>query len=203
MAQRGQSGSPRLISCHLGAGCSLAAIRSGRSVDTSMGFTPLEGLVMARRSGSVDPGLLLHLQRSGLSLEELDHGLNHESGLRGLSGLSGDWLELKQAAADGHPGAQLARAVFLHRLLAGIGAMAASLGGVELIGLTGGIGANDPELMSDLQESLRWLGPLQWLQQQADEEWMIARLISDPAPISDPADPGSGAGGGSGAADRH
>jgi acetate kinase len=93
--------------------------------------------------------------------------------------------------------------VFLHRLLAGIGAMAASLGGVELIGLTGGIGANDPELMSDLQESLRWLGPLQWLQQQADEEWMIARLISDPAPISDPADPGSGAGGGSGAADRH
>ena len=201
--QRGQSGSPRLISCHLGAGCSLAAIRSGRSVDTSMGFTPLEGLVMARRSGSVDPGLLLHLQRSGLSLEELDHGLNHESGLRGLSGLSGDWLELKQAAADGHPGAQLARAVFLHRLLAGIGAMAASLGGVKLIGLTGGIGANDPELMSDLQESLRWLGPLQWLQQQADEEWMIARLISDPAPISDPADPGSGAGGGSSAADRH
>ncbi len=177
--ERGQSGSPRLISCHLGAGCSLAAIRDGRSVDTSMGFTPLEGLVMARRSGSVDPGLLLHLQRSGLSLEELDHGLNHESGLRGLSGLSGDWLELKQAAATGHPGAQLARAVFLHRLLAGIGAMAASLGGVELIGLTGGIGANDPELMSDLQDSLRWLGPLQWLQQQADEEWKIARLISD------------------------
>ena len=68
--------------------------------------------------------------------------------------------------------------MFRHRLLAGIGAMAASLGGVEMIGLTGGIGANDPELMSELQNSLRWLGPLQWLQQQADEEWMIARLIS-------------------------
>ena len=200
---QGHSGSPRLISCHLGAGCSLAAIREGRSVDTSMGFTPLEGLVMARRSGSVDPGLLLHLLRSGVSLEALDHGLNHESGLRGLSGLSGDWLELKQAAADGHTGAQLARAVFLHRLRSGIAAMAASLGGVDVIGLTGGIGANDPELLSDLQESLRWLGPLQWLQRQADEEAMIARLISNPAAVSDPADPGSDAADGSGAGDRH
>ena len=200
---QGLHGSPRLISCHLGAGCSLAAIREGRSVDTSMGFTPLEGLVMARRSGSVDPGLLLHLLRNGVSLEQLDQGLNHDSGLRGLSGLSGDWLELKQAAADGHIGAQLARAVFLHRLRSGIAAMAASLGGVDVIGLTGGIGANDPELLSDLQESLHWLGPLQWLQRQADEEAMIARLIDNPEAVSDPADPGSDAADGSGAGDRH
>jgi acetate kinase len=173
----GHGDQPRLISCHLGAGCSLAAIAAGRSVDTSMGFTPLEGLVMASRSGSVDPGLLLHLQRRGIGLEALEQGLNHDSGLRGLSGLSGDWLELQAAAAEGHGGAQLALAVFRHRLLAGIGAMAASLGGVEMIGLTGGIGAADATLLADLKTALAWLGPLEWLQISADEERMIARLL--------------------------
>ena len=176
----GHGGQPRLISCHLGAGCSLAAISGGRSRDTSMGFTPLEGLVMARRSGSVDPGLLLHLQRQGLSLAELEQGLNQASGLLGLSGLSADWLELKQAAAEGHNGAQLALAVFRHRLLGGLGAMAASLGGADMIGLTGGIGSHDPDLLTDLQRDLAWLGPLKWLQLPADEEAMIARQISDP-----------------------
>jgi len=143
----------RLISAHLGAGCSLAAVQNGRSIDTTMGFTPLEGLVMASRSGSVDPGLLLHLQHQGLSLDALEQGLQEQSGLLGLSGLSGDWRELRRAAADGHAGAQLAVAVFLHQLRAGIGAMAASLGGVA------------------------------WRQIAADEEGMIARLVSraDPA----------------------
>ena len=200
----GHSGQPRLISCHLGAGCSLAAIAAGRSVDTSMGFTPLEGLVMASRSGSVDPGLLVHLQRRGLSLDALEQGLNRDSGLRGLSGLSGDWLELQAAASAGHAGAELALAVFRHRLLAGIGAMAASLGGVDMIGLTGGIGAADGALLADLQAALGWLGPVEWLQLPTDEEGMIARLLPDGGPpISDPADPGSGAAGGSAAADRH
>ncbi|MFM7653691.1 MAG: acetate/propionate family kinase, partial [Vulcanococcus sp.] len=175
--EQGRRDQPRLISCHLGAGCSLAAVREGRSVDTSMGFTPLEGLVMACRSGSVDPGLLLHLQRRGLSLEELEQGLSQASGLKGLSGLSGDWLELQRAAADGHSGAQLALAVFRHRLLAGIGAMAASLGGVDMIGLTGGIGSHDQALLGDLERALAWLGPVQWLQVDADEEAMIARQI--------------------------
>jgi len=191
--EQGRSGQPRLISCHLGAGCSLAAVRDGRSIDTSMGFTPLEGLVMARRSGSIDPGLLLHLQRRGLSLEELEHGLNRSSGLRGLSGLSGDWQELQAAAAAGHAGAQLALAVFRHRLLAGIGAMAASLGGVDLIGLTGGIGSHDTALLGDLQQALGWLGPLQWLQVDADEERLIARQVQQAIALSDPADPASGA----------
>jgi acetate kinase len=160
----------RLISAHLGAGCSLAAIRDGRSIDTTMGFTPLEGLVMASRSGSVDPGLLLHLQRLGLSPEALDEGLNRRSGLLGLSELSSDWLELRAAAANGHAGAQLALAVFLHRLRQEIGAMAASLGGVDQIALSGGIGANDPELLSELKQSMAWLGPVQWQQVEADEE---------------------------------
>ena len=179
----------RLISAHLGAGCSLAAIRDGRSIDTTMGFTPLEGLVMASRSGSVDPGLLLHLQRMGLSLDELDRGLNQRSGLLGLSELSSDWQELRAAAASGHSGAQLALAVFLHRLRQEIAAMAASLGGVDQIALSGGIGANDPQLLSELETSMAWLGPVQWQRVEADEEGMIARLISR-------ADQGSGAAGG-------
>jgi acetate kinase len=186
----------RLISAHLGAGCSLAAVRDGRSIDTTMGFTPLEGLVMASRSGSVDPGLLLHLQRQGLSLDELDQGLNRQSGLLGLSGLSSDWRELRAAAATGHSGAQLALAVFLHQLQREIGAMAASLEGVDQIALSGGIGANDPSLLEELQAAMSWLGPVHWRRIAADEEGMIARLISR-------ANQGFDATGDSAATDRH
>ena len=158
-------------------------MQNGCSIDTTMGFTPLEGLVMASRSGSVDPGLLLHLQRQGLSLDALEQGLQEQSGLLGLSGLSGDWRELRRAAAEGHGGAQLAVAVFLHQLRAGIGAMAASLGGVDQIALSGGIGTHDAQLLAELQRSMGWLGPVAWRQIAADEEGMIARLISraDPA----------------------
>lgn len=171
----------RLISCHLGAGCSLCAIRittDGRphSVDTTMGFTPLEGLVMASRSGSVDPGLLLHLLRQGVSASELDETLNRHSGLLGLSELSGDMRQLRLRAAEQHAGAQLAIAVFRHRLLQGIGAMAASLGGVETIALTGGIGEHDEALAAELQEALAWLPAVRWLQVPADEEGQMVRL---------------------------
>ncbi|MCP9849529.1 acetate/propionate family kinase [Cyanobium sp. Morenito 9A2] len=171
----GHPGQLRLISCHLGAGCSLAAIQEGRSIDTTMGYTPLEGLVMASRSGSVDPGLLLHLMREGLPVDHIDHALTRESGLLGLSELSGDWAELRQAAATHHRGAQLALEVFQHRLLAGIGAMAASLNGVDAIALSGGIGANDRLLEEELKERLGWLGPLHWFRIPADEEGLMAR----------------------------
>jgi acetate kinase len=170
----------RLISCHLGAGCSLCAIAISAdgiplSIDTTMGFTPLEGLVMASRSGSVDPGLLLHLLRQGMGAAELDRALNRQSGLLGLSGLSGDMRELRQAASAGHRGAELAIGVFRHRLLQGIGAMAASLGGVDAIALTGGIGEHDTALAAELAEGLAWLGPLHWLRVPADEEGLMAR----------------------------
>jgi len=189
----GRPGLPRTVSAHLGAGCSLAAIAEGRSIDTSMGFTPLEGLVMASRSGSVDPGLLLHLLRQGVSTQELDDTLNHRSGLLGLSGLSGDWRKLRQAADSGHAGARLALAVFQQRLLAGIGAMAASLQGVDVLALSGGIGANDPQLAADLRHALGWLGSLELLQLPADEEGMIARLCLEASLSCDRADPASGA----------
>jgi acetate kinase len=214
----------RLISAHLGAGCSLAVIEKGRCIDTTMGYTPLDGLVMASRSGSVDPGLLLHLLEEGLSAADLNQVLNEESGLLGLSDLSGDWRTLRQAAGTGHQGAQLALAVFMHRLLQGIGAMAASLGGLDVLALTGGIGANDQVLDDDLKHHLAWLGPPEVLRIPADEEGMIARQVLaaanldstdadgplrlaqttlDPGLSSDPAGRGSGAEGDSTAGDRH
>ncbi|MCX5956131.1 MAG: acetate kinase [Cyanobacteria bacterium] len=165
----------RLISCHLGAGCSLCAIAAGRSVDTTMGFTPLEGLVMATRCGSVDPGLLLHQLRRGLSVEELDQALNGRSGLLALSELSGSMQELRAAAAAGHEGAQLAIAVFRHRLLREIGAMAASLGGVDVLAFTGGIGEHDEALRQEVVGALSWLSPFDVIVIAADEEQVIAR----------------------------
>lgn len=173
-------GARRLISCHLGAGCSLCAIvlppgGAPRSIATTMGFTPLEGLVMATRSGSVDPGLVLHQLQQGIPAAELDHVLNHQSGLLGLSGLSSSMQELRVAAAECHAGAQLAIAVFEARLLQEIGAMAASLGGVQVIALSGGIGEHDTALRAHLEEQLGWLGRIEWLVVPADEEGVIAR----------------------------
>ena len=165
----------RLISCHLGAGCSLCAIAAGRSVDTTMGFTPLEGLVMATRCGSVDPGLLLYQLRRGLSVDQLDQALNGQSGLLALSELSGSMQELRAAAAAGHEGAQLAIAVFRHRLLREIGAMAASLGGVDVLTFTGGIGEHDAALREEVVSALSWLSPFEVMVIAADEEQVIAR----------------------------
>jgi acetate kinase len=177
---RGQAERPataplRLISAHLGAGCSLCAIRGGRSIDTTMGFTPMEGLVMATRCGSVDPGLLLHQLRQGMTEEDLDRTLNSASGLLGLSELSSSMKELRQASAEGHAGARLAIEVFRHALLQGIGAMAASLGGVDVIALTGGIGEHDQQLRGELAEALAWLRPFELIVVPADEEGLIAR----------------------------
>jgi len=176
----GLGGAGRLISCHLGGGCSLCAIRGGRSLATTMGFTPLEGLVMASRSGSVDPGLLLHQLRRGLGPAELERALVQEGGLLGLSELSGSMEVLRAAALPaphgaGHGGAALAIAVFRQRLLEGIGAMAASLGGVDLIALTGGIGEHDQALRQELAQALAWLGPPELVVIPADEEGVIAR----------------------------
>ena len=170
----------RLISCHLGAGCSLCAIRGGRSIATTMGYTPLEGLVMATRSGSLDPGLMLHQLRQGVSVEELDHVLQQESGLLGLSGRSASMKDLRMAAASGHRDAQLAIAVFRHQLLQGIGAMAACLRGVDVIALTGGIGEHDNALKQELETELAWLRPFELVQIPADEEGVIARHCGAP-----------------------
>ncbi len=147
----------RLVVCHLGAGASLAAIANGRSIDTTMGFTPLEGLVMATRSGSVDPGMLLWLlERERMSEADLAAALEHESGLLGLAGTA-DMSTVLERASGGDPRASLARDVYVHRLRAEIAAMTASLEGLDAIAFTGGVGENAAQVRA---LALRGLGHL-------------------------------------------
>jgi acetate kinase len=149
----------RVVSCHLGSGCSLAAVRDGRSVDTTMGFTPLDGLPMARRSGAIDPGILIHLLRhGGYTTDALDHLLNHDSGLAGLSGTDGDMRAVLAAADADDDRARLALDVFVHRVGQGIAAMAASMGGVDTVVFTGGVGEHAPRVRADVCGSLAFLG---------------------------------------------
>ena len=152
----------RIVTCHLGAGASLAAVSSGRSVDTTMGFTPLEGLVMATRSGSVDPGLLVWLVRDArLSVAELGDGLENCSGLAGLAGLpggSGDMRGVLAAAGRGDHDARLAIGVYLHRLRREISAMAAAMNGLDALAFTGGIGEHAPAVRAAAATGLAFLG---------------------------------------------
>ena len=150
---------PRLVVCHLGSGCSVTAVMAGRSVDTTMGFTPLEGLMMGTRSGSVDPGLLLHLQlQCGLGPAELWEALTEKSGLLGLSGVSGDLREVLAAADAGSARAALAYERFVLSAKRAIGSMMAVLGGLDALVFTGGIGENSPSVRRDLVSSLAFAG---------------------------------------------
>ncbi|EKU99176.1 acetate kinase [Leptolyngbya sp. PCC 7375] len=148
----------RLIICHLGNGGSLSAVRHGHSIDTTMGFTPLDGLMMGTRSGAVDPGILIYLMRQGYGADELDHILNKESGLKGISGISHDLRHIRQAIAAGDSHAQLARDVYLHRLKACFGSMLMSLGGVDAIVFTAGIGEHDASIRADACGAMDFLG---------------------------------------------
>lgn len=148
----------RLIICHLGNGGSLTAVKNGQSIDTTMGFTPLDGLMMGTRSGAVDPGILIHLLRQGLSVEALDHQLNQASGLKGISGISHDLRELRKAIATGHKRAELAIALYLHRLKACLGSMLMSLGGLDVLVFTAGIGEHHTAIRAAAGEALAFLG---------------------------------------------
>jgi len=149
----------RLITCHLGNGCSLAAIRGGWSVDTTMGFTPLDGLMMGSRSGAIDPGIIIHLlRRSDLTAEKLDNILNRNSGLKGISGVSSDMRQIGEAITQGNERAQLALDIYIHRLRAGIGAMLASLGGLDALIFTAGVGENSAVVRAAACEAFGFLG---------------------------------------------
>src|SRR6266513_3650620 len=188
----------KLVTCHLGNGCSLAAIRGGRSMDTTMGFTPLEGLMMGTRSGSVDPGILTYLMRRGqINGQEIDNLLNEKSGLLGISGLSGDMRQILAAVKQGNPRAKLAFDIYVHRLQAGIGAMIAVLGGIDALVFTAGVGENSPEVRWSACSKLGFIGlklnekrnarpspdediaasdsPVRVLVIRAQEDWAIAR----------------------------
>ena len=148
----------RIVTCHLGAGASLAAVVGGRSVDTTMGFTPLDGLVMATRSGSVDPGLILWLEEhEHLSPHQIATALEHRSGLVALAG-TGDMREVEAAAGRGDPNALLALDVYTHRLVAGVAAMAAAAGGLDVLVFTGGVGEHSREVRRRAADRLGFLG---------------------------------------------
>lgn len=163
----------KLVTCHLGGGASVAAIEGGVSVDTSMGMTPLEGLVMGTRAGDLDPAIVVQLARDGLTPDRIDALLNRESGLAGLSGLGADFRDLQTAAEGGDPRARLAIDVFVHRLRKYIGAYAAVMGGADAIVFTGGIGENAALVRSRVCESLVYMGVV------LDEEANRTRRAAD------------------------
>ncbi|OLP18824.1 acetate kinase [Leptolyngbya sp. 'hensonii'] len=169
----------RLINCHLGNGCSLAAIREGHSIDTTMGFTPLEGLMMGTRSGSIDPGLLIHLLRQeGYTVDRLDQTLNKGSGLLGISGQSGDLRQIQTAIAAGDARAQLALDLYIHRLRSSIGAMLASLGGLDAMIFTAGVGENSSLVRAAACEAFGFLG---WkLDSEKNEQRLIDQDLATP-----------------------
>lgn len=187
----------RLIVCHLGNGASVTAVAGGKSVDTSMGLTPLEGLMMGTRSGSIDPSILVYLiRRHGYTADQIDNILNRQSGLLGVSGLSGDMREILEEIEGGYQRARLAYDIYAHRLVRVIGAMLAVLGGVDAIVFTGGVGENCAPLRKEVCEQFGFLGlqldaatnaaphldeniatsgsPVQVLVIRADEDWEIA-----------------------------
>ena len=149
----------RLVICHLGNGCSLSAVKNGQSIDTTMGFTPLDGLMMGTRSGSVDPGILIYLMREhGYDHEQLNQQLNKASGLKGVSGLSGDMREIVSAMQAGNAQAKQAFDVYIHRLRSGIAAMTASLGGLDGLVFTAGVGEHATVVRAEACERLGFLG---------------------------------------------
>jgi acetate kinase len=148
----------RLVIAHLGNGASVSAVRDSVCVDTSMGFTPLGGLMMATRSGTIDPGILIYLLRhKGLDAEELDNALNYESGLLGISGISSDLRQILSELPH-NPDARLAVDVYVHRIVKTIGAMAATLGGIDALVFTAGVGEGSPEIRKRVCEKLKYLG---------------------------------------------
>jgi acetate kinase len=156
---QGERGDLRLVICHLGHGCSASAVLGGSCVDTTMGFTPLEGLMMGTRSGSIDPSIVLYVQQhDGLTAAQVETALNYESGLLGVSGISGDMRQVLDAARAGHKQAQLALAVYTHRVRQAIGALAVTLGGVDALVFTAGVGEHAGHVRQTICAGLECLG---------------------------------------------
>ncbi|MCU0532844.1 MAG: acetate kinase [Hydrococcus sp. Prado102] len=170
----------KLITCHLGNGCSLAAIKNGISIDTTMGFTPLEGLMMGSRSGSIDPAILIYLMREHqLDCDRIDKMLNQESGLKGVSGISSDLRAVKAAIAQGNDRAQLAFDIYIHRLRSLIGSMIASLGGLDALVFTAGVGEHHAIVREKACEAFDFLGL------KLDKEKNVDRIVDENIATSD------------------
>jgi acetate kinase len=169
----------KIVSCHLGNGCSVTSIHEGRSIDTTMGFTPLEGLMMGTRSGSVDPGILTYLMRQGhLDAQGIDKMLNQDAGLLGISGLSSDMRDILTGIQQGHKRAKLAFDIYVHRLRLAIGAMATILGGMDALVFTAGVGENSAEVRAAACRGLEFLGLR--LDKQANTRPSLDQDVSTP-----------------------
>lgn len=191
----------RLITCHLGNGCSLTAVKGGKSVETTMGFTPTAGVMMGTRCGDIDPGILLYLLRRGRDVEALDRLVNRQSGLLGVSGVSNDLRQILAAIAQGNAQAKLAYDCFIYSLQRGIASLLPSLGGLDAVVFTAGIGENAASVRRDVCQGLGWLGieldsagneqgngdrdialpaaPVRVLVLQTQEDWAIARACME------------------------
>ncbi len=172
----------RIITCHLGNGCSVAAVEFGRSVETSMGMTPLEGLVMGTRVGDIDPGILLTMLRNGMDVDELDRFLNKECGLAGLSGVGNDMRDIEERAADGDDACRQAIQVFSHRVRKYIGSYAAVMGGVDAIVFTAGIGENSSQARHRIAQRLEYMGAV--LDEDANRDASVDKFDNPVAEIS-------------------
>jgi acetate kinase len=149
----------KIITAHLGNGASMAAIEHGKSVDTSMGFTPLEGLVMGTRCGNIDPALITYIMgKEGLSLVEMNTLLNKHSGMIGLSGESSDMREIEEAVAEGNKKAIIAFDIYNYRIKKYVGAYAAAMGGIDALVFTGGVGENSPLTRKNVCENMQFMG---------------------------------------------
>lgn len=149
----------KIITCHLGNGASIAAVKGGRSIDTSMGFTPLAGLAMGTRSGDIDPAIISYIcKKEGITVDEMNSVLNKESGVYGMSGISSDMRDIKSAAAEGNERAQLTLDVYAHKIKAFVGAYIAEMNGVDAIVFTAGIGENDPVTRANVCRDMDALG---------------------------------------------
>lgn len=156
---KNNSGALKLVTCHLGNGCSMAAIDNGTSVDTTMGFTPLEGLLMGTRSGDIDSSVILYIMaKEGINLAEANTLLNKHSGLQGISGVSSDMREILKEVKNGDKKAQYAFEIFCYRIRKYIGAYAAAMGGIDAVIFTGGIGENSPDVRRESCKDLDFLG---------------------------------------------
>jgi acetate kinase len=173
----------RLIICHLGNGCSASAVKAGQAIATTMGYTPLEGLMMGTRSGSIDPSILIHVERKhGLTAEQVDQVLNHQSGLLGVSGVASDFRQVEAASQQGNARAQLALDMYADRVRSAVGALAVTLGGVDALVFTAGVGENSATLRAAVCRGLECLG----LHLDAERN---AHCQPD-ADLADPASPG-------------
>lgn len=169
----------KIVSCHLGNGCSVTGIKAGRSVNTTMGFTPLDGLMMGTRSGAVDPGILIFLMRQhGFGIDQIDDMLNKKSGLLGISGLSADMRDILAGMNRGHERARLAFDLYVHSLRTAIGGMATTLEGLDVLVFTGGVGENSAEVRAAACKGLEFLGVS--MDADRNKESLLDRDISSP-----------------------